>query len=165
MKIKPRKTDPYLKLPFPFNSIDSLTCSTMPHTTVEHKRLVKIFNGCSSAGSCPTRFRDRPLAKLSEGGGGGVGAARIVFENKSFSKIFPLHDYFLGLFGVHEFFSFNFPLRECFFCTSPARPISFLMVRPLPLGRLGNAGDNDRRSNPQESKQLCSIAVHCVSFT
>ena len=91
MKIKPRKTDPYLKLPFPFNSIDSLTCSTMPHTTVEHKRLVKIFNGCSSAGSCPTRFRDRPLAKLSEGGGGGFWSRKncfrkqVLFENKSFT--------------------------------------------------------------------------------
>ena len=89
MKIKPRKTDPYLKLPFPFNSIDSLTCSTMPHTTVEHKRLVKIFNGCSSAGSCPTRFRDRPLAKLSEGGGGGLEPQEL------FSKTSPFRKYFL----------------------------------------------------------------------
>ena len=55
---------------------------------------------------------------------------------------------------MHEFFSFNFPLRECFFCTSPARPISFLMVRPLPLLRLGNAGDKDRRSNLQRVKTL-----------
>lgn len=39
MKIKPRKTDPYLKFPFSFNSIDSLTCSTMPHTTVEHNKM------------------------------------------------------------------------------------------------------------------------------
>ena len=37
-EIKPRKTDPYLKFPFSFNSIDGVTCSIMPHTTVEHNK-------------------------------------------------------------------------------------------------------------------------------
>ena len=37
-EIKPKKTDPYLKFPFSFNSIDGVTCSIMPHTTVEHNK-------------------------------------------------------------------------------------------------------------------------------